>query len=82
MGVMLGKYQEYVHVHSLGVKVLTSGSPGRWLVAHLLKLVLAYITLNYDIQHMQQRPLNRIFGDSIIPSRTATMMVRRRKQTQ
>ena len=59
--------------------VLIVGSPGRWLVSHQLKLLLAYITLNYDIQHIAQRPVNQVFGDSLIPSRTATMMVRRRK---
>lgn len=57
-------------------------SPGRWLVAHQLKLMLAYVTLNYDIQYIAQRPVNRVFGDSIIPSPTATMMVRRRKHTE
>lgn len=54
-------------------------SPGRWLAAHQLKLMLAYITLNYDIQYITQRPVNYVFGDSFIPSRTATMMVRRRE---
>lgn len=61
--------------------VLTIGSPGRWLVAHQLKLMLAYVSLNYDIQYIAQRPMNQVFGDSIIPSRTATMMVRRRSHT-
>ena len=60
-------------------KVLTMGSPGRWLVAHQLKLMLAYVALNYDIQHIGQRPMNFVFGDSLIPSPTATMKVRRRK---
>ena len=54
-------------------------SPGRWLVAHQLKLMLAYVTLNYDIQYLAQRPVNYVFGDSIIPPPTATMKVRRRK---
>ena len=55
------------------------GSPGRWLVAHQFKLMLAYVTLHYDIEHVPQRPVNFIFGDSIIPSRSAKMRVRRRK---
>ena len=55
-------------------------SPGRWLVAHQLKLMLAYVTLNYDIQYIAQRPVNQVFGDSLIPSHTATMTVRRRKR--
>ena len=60
-------------------ELLTARSPGRWLVAHQLKLMLAYVTLNYDIQHISQRPSNFVFGDSIIPSPTSTMKVRRRK---
>ena len=60
-------------------KVLTMGSPGRWLVAHQLKLMLAYVALNYDIQHIGQRPPNFVFGDSFIPLPTTTMKVRRRK---
>ena len=56
-------------------------SPGRWLVSHQLKLMLAYVTMNYDIQYIAQRPLNRVFGDAIVPSDTATMTVRRRKHT-
>ena len=78
-----GKHAWYVLVPretALSVKkALTMGSPGRWLVAHQLKLMLAYVALNYDIQHIGKRPLNFVFGDSIIPSPTATMKVRRRK---
>ena len=60
--------------------MLTICSPGRWLVAHQMKLMLAYIVLNYDIQYMAQRPKNFVFGDTIIPPPYATMKVRRRKQ--
>ena len=63
------------------MNVLMASSPGRWLAAHQLKLMLAYITMNYDIQHMSQRPSNYVLGDAIIPSDTATMIVRRRKHT-
>ena len=59
--------------------MFTIGSPGRWLVAHQMKLMLAYIVLNYDIQHMAQRPANFVFGDTLVPSPSATMKVRRRK---
>ena len=44
-----------------------------------MKLMLAYIILNYDIQHMAQRPANFVFGDTLVPSPSATMKVRRRK---
>ncbi|KAK4694552.1 hypothetical protein P7C71_g3051, partial [Lecanoromycetidae sp. Uapishka_2] len=53
--------------------------PGRWYAAMLMKLVVAYIVINYDIQPLKERPHNWVFGDSMIPSRTATIKVRRRK---
>lgn len=82
MGSMLGMLSTSSTGFLLYIeRVLIVGSPGRWLVAHQLKLMLAYVTLNYDIQYMAQRPVNQVFGDSIIPSPTATMMVRRRKHT-
>lgn len=63
------------------INVLMASSPGRWLAAHQLKLMLAYVTINYDIQHMAQRASNYVLGDAIIPSDTAIMIVRRRKHT-
>ena len=63
------------------INVLMASSPGRWLAAHQLKLMLAYMSVNYEIQHMAQRPANWVLGDVLIPSDTATMMVRRRKHT-
>lgn len=83
LGFGYGKHAWYVLVlreTALSVEnALMMGSPGRWLVAHQLKLMLAYVALNYDIQHIGKRPVNFVFGDSIIPSPTATMKVRRRK---
>ena len=54
-------------------------SPGRWLVSQILKLLMAYITLHYDIQPLEERPLNTVFGDTNIPNVSATIRVRRRK---
>lgn len=82
MGSMLGKLYSSMRSFLLCLSdMLMAGSPGRWLVAHQLKLMLAYVTLDYDIQYIAKRLVNRNFGDSIIPSPTATMTVRRRKQT-
>ena len=81
MGVTLGKHQ-LCSFHNEFFDMacsLTTASPGRWFVAHQLKLLLAYIALNYDMQPLESRPPNRIFGDSIVPSSTATISVRRRK---
>lgn len=57
---------------------LTIRSPGRWLAAHLLKLVLAYVVLNYDIQPIDKRPGEMMLGDFILPSRNTIIKVRRR----
>ena len=61
------------------VNVLTLPSPGRWFATHLLKMLLAYITLNYDMEALNKRPLNEYYGDFDIPSQSATIKVRRRK---
>ena len=70
-----------IHIphHASLRNVLTTSSPGRWLVSQILKLLIAYITLHYDIQPLEERPLNTIFGDTNIPSMSATIRVRRRK---
>ncbi|KAE8378054.1 cytochrome P450 [Aspergillus bertholletiae] len=53
--------------------------PGRWFVSHVLKLLLAYITIHYDIKPLKERPLNIILGDHSIPPQHTTIFVRRRK---
>lgn len=77
---ILGEYQSSVLISKTTGAPLTPASPGRWFVAHQLKLLLAYVALNYDVQPLEKRPLNRIFGDSILPSQSATISVRRRKR--
>ena len=57
-------------------------SPGRWFAAHLLKLLVAYTTLNYEIQPIAKRPQNTVFGDSIVPSWGRRIKVRRRKHAE
>ena len=58
---------------------LTVHSPGRFFVAHQMKLLFAYIIMNYDVQPFDHRPQNKIYGDSYVPSQTATIRVRRRE---
>lgn len=53
-------------------------SPGRWFATHLLKLIVSFIVINYDIESLSNRPSNDIHGYFDIPSRTATIKVRRR----
>ncbi len=52
-------------------------SPGRWFATQNLKLMIAYITLKYDIQPIGERPTTTVIGDANIPSMTACMKVRR-----
>ena len=51
--------------------------PGRWFVASQLKLLM-YIVAHYKFKPLETRPLNTVFGDSIVPSSTAIVKVRRR----
>ena len=61
---------------------LTSRSPGRWFVAQQLKILLAYITLNYEIRPLEGgRPSYRVMGDTMVPPRNTVIRVRRRQVT-
>lgn len=55
-----------------------ASSPGRWFAVQNMKLMVAYITLNYDIQSIDKRPPSTVFGDANIPSMSAYIRVRRR----
>ncbi|KAI1415223.1 cytochrome P450 [Hypoxylon sp. FL1857] len=55
--------------------------PGRFFASSELKLMLAYIIMNYDIQIQEKRPENFWFGMNRIPPMKATIKVRRRKGT-
>jgi hypothetical protein len=53
-------------------------SPGRFFAANNIKMILAQILLNYDIQPFPSRPPNISLGDiSVVPVK-AKMMIRRR----
>lgn len=53
--------------------------PGRFLVSHELKLLLAYASMFYEIEALDTRPPNSWFGQHVIPPMKATIRVRRRK---
>jgi cytochrome P450 len=59
-----------------------SSCPGRWFAIRLLKLMIAYITVHYDIKPLAHRPQSFSFGDANIPSFSTKITVRRRKQSQ
>jgi cytochrome P450 len=53
--------------------------PGRFFAANELKLLLAYMVLNYDIEAVVERPRGSWIGTTMLPPMKATMKVRRRK---
>lgn len=57
-------------------------SPGRWFAVQLLKILLAYITINYDVEAIGPQPEAKVIGDAAMPPTSATIRVRRRKQSE
>ncbi|KAK4242428.1 cytochrome P450 [Achaetomium macrosporum] len=53
--------------------------PGRFFVAHELKMILAYLVQNYEFKPLPERPKPFWFGGNIIPPVQARIEVRRRK---
>jgi len=53
--------------------------PGRFLVSHELKMLLAYATMFYEMEPLETRPANTWFGQHVIPPMKANIRVRRRK---
>ncbi|KAM6491442.1 Cytochrome P450 [Amanita muscaria] len=58
--------------------------PGRFFAATELKVMLAHILLNYDVQMANGggRPANRVFGQDSMPDPTAQVMFRKRVQSE
>ncbi|KAF4459245.1 cytochrome P450 [Fusarium albosuccineum] len=53
--------------------------PGRFFVAHELKLIMAAFLLNYDIKMIDQRPKPQWIGATIIPPLDACIEIRRKQ---
>ena len=53
--------------------------PGRFFAATELKLLVAYMVLNYDIKTLTERPQGQWFIENTLPPMKATISVRRRK---
>lgn len=54
-------------------------SPGRFLVEQMLKMLMAYMLMNYDIEYLSARPANFVLGPINVPPPGATIHVRRKK---
>lgn len=55
--------------------------PGRFFVAHELKMILAYLSQNYEFKPLAERPKPQWIGQTIIPPLQAMVEVRRRPGT-
>jgi cytochrome P450 len=53
--------------------------PGRFFAANELKLLLAYMVINYEFQYLETRPPSKWMGASVLPPMTATVKIRRRQ---
>lgn len=58
--------------------VLTRASPGRFFVAHELKMMFGHLLINYDVKHLAERPRSMWVGRNMVPP-TAYIEVRRRR---
>ena len=55
--------------------------PGRFFAANELKLLLAYIVLNYEVEPLPERPASFWLSETLLPPMKATIRVRRRKMS-
>ncbi|KAF4445467.1 hypothetical protein F53441_10809 [Fusarium austroafricanum] len=52
--------------------------PGRFFASNEIKMLIAYILLNYDIEHLAERPRNTWISQNRIPPMKATLKFRRK----
>jgi hypothetical protein len=57
---------------------LMAYSPGRFFVQVELKMIIAYLLLNYDVQPLAQRPPNRWIGSAVVPPDKETIWIKRK----
>ncbi|KND88645.1 Ent-kaurene oxidase [Tolypocladium ophioglossoides CBS 100239] len=53
--------------------------PGRFFVAHELKLIMAHLLLNYDVKMLGARPQSQWIGSTAIPPFKACVEIRRKR---
>jgi hypothetical protein len=57
-------------------------SPGRFFVAHELKMAIAYMLINYDIAPLKEEPIRQTLGNFVLPPFKAKMEVRKRSESE
>lgn len=55
--------------------------PGRFFVAHMLKMTMSYLLNNYEIEPLSEKPKSAWMGQLIIPPVDVKIRLRRRKGT-
>ena len=55
--------------------------PGRFFVAILMKMILAHVVLNYEVEPLATRPPNRWIGQNYLPPMKAKIRVRRTSES-
>lgn len=55
--------------------------PGRFFVAQELKMIIAYVLMNYDVEMLKERPSNFWFGSVILPPTKAKLRLKRRARS-
>ncbi|KAF2202268.1 cytochrome P450 [Delitschia confertaspora ATCC 74209] len=53
--------------------------PGRYLAVDLIKILMEYVVMNYDVVPLKQRPENMWIEYNYVPSANAKLQVRRRR---
>ncbi|KAK3707577.1 hypothetical protein LTR37_012072 [Vermiconidia calcicola] len=53
-------------------------SPGRFFAVQEIKLMMAYMLLNYDIKYIGARPERKWMGTLVVPDTSATILVKRK----
>ncbi|KAG9233638.1 putative Ent-kaurene oxidase [Amylocarpus encephaloides] len=67
--------------HFMGFSHGRHSCPGRFFASQQLKIVLAYVATNYEIEPLETRPANNWFVGSSGPPLHATIRIRRRRNT-
>lgn len=53
-------------------------SPGRFLVEQMLKMTMAYMLMNYEIEYLPKQISNFVLGPINVPPPSAAIKIRRR----
>jgi cytochrome P450 len=52
--------------------------PGRWVAVQMMKLAMAHVLMNYDIQPLSERPKSQTVLNVLLPPTKATITIRHR----